>query len=307
VKVLVTGAGGFIGQYVCRKLAAEGYQLTRVIRPGSRLEAARHNILSVDLCEAALLDSMVKDIPDAVVHLAAITPPSFDGVEALRAAEANRKIDKNVFRACNVWGVSAVYASGASVYGVGNGEAKSESSPVSPIGPYVAGKLEGEQIGQKLLSEQGLPLTILRISAPYGPDQRVRTVLNLFIERAINGLPLLYHGTGSRQQVFTYVEDVANAVLTAVQRRRNGIYNIAGGHSISMKELALLVVRCTPGSTNLVAPSGKEDPQEGATVMYTTAKAKAELGWQPQVTLESGIRTWIDARLKETGENRLGI
>lgn len=304
IKVLVTGATGFIGRYVCQKLTQNGYKVIRVVRPRSRFEESEgQEALHIDLCEPGSLECAIKDKPDTVVHLAAVVPLSFAGAEATKAAHVNRRIDKNVFLACRALGTGVVYASGTSVYGLGNSEVKSESSSVRPIGPYAAGKLAGEQMGERILFQLGLPFTVLRINAPYGPGQRAKTVLNLFIERAINGLPLFYHGTGSRQQDFTYIEDVADAVIKAVIQGRSGIYNISGGHPISMRQLAEIVVRCVPECTSCVGPSGEEDPQEGATAMYSIKQAMTDLGWQPQVSLESGIRAWVWTRLEESHEN----
>lgn len=293
MRVLVTGAGGFLGRRVSERLAREGHEVVAVVRPGCPAAAHGARTVGLDLLEPGAVRRALKDGPEVVAHFAALTPPSFFGPEAERAAEANRRIDENVFLACEEMGARAVYASGTSVYGQGGSEVRDETSPVSPVGPYAAAKLEGERAGERL-RRRGLAFTALRISAPYGPGQRARTVLRLFIERGLQGLPLLYHGTGSRRQDFTHVDDVADAVTRACRLAPSGIYNVCAGRPVTMRELAELVVRCLPGCTSRVGPSGREDAQEGAGASYSNERARRELGWRPRVSLEEGVSDWAE-------------
>ncbi|MGQ0761914.1 MAG: NAD-dependent epimerase/dehydratase family protein [Acidobacteriota bacterium] len=290
MRVLVTGAGGFIGRRVSERLERERHQ---VIRVGRRDRFRPHSpVLNLDLLEPSAIQRSIKDLPDVVAHLAAVIPTCFTGIDAERAAEANRLIDQNVFLACAELGVPVVYTSSSSVYGFGGEEILSEDSPTYPSGPYAEAKLASEQEGERLLTGRGLPFTALRINAPYGPGQRARTVLKIFIERGMKGLPLLYHGNGSRQQDFTYVDDVAAAVSNACAVGRSGLYNITAQHPVTMRRLAELVVECLPGCASRIAPSGQKDEQEGAGASYSIKRARCLLGWHPRVTLEEGIRAW---------------
>jgi UDP-glucose 4-epimerase len=297
MRVLVTGACGFIGSRVCERLARDGHEVVRIVRPrrGRSSSPGGGPDLGLDLLRPGSLQSALKDAPDVVAHLAAVIPSSFVGPEAERAAQANRRMDENVFQACEALGVGAVYASSSSVYGLGGTEVRSETSPTFPVGPYAAAKLRAERTGERMLARRGLPFTALRINAPYGPGQRTRTVIRLFIERGLKGLPLLYHGTGSRQQDFTHVDDVADAVCRACRAGRGGLYNISSGSPVTMRRLAELVVRCLPGCASRVGPSGEEDAQEGAGASYSIERAARLLGWQPRVSLEDGIRDWAAA------------
>lgn len=162
-------------------------------------------------------------------------------------------------------------------------------------------------MGRRILWERGLPYTVLRINAPYGPGQATRTVLRIFLERASKGLALLYHGSGSREQDFTHVDDVADAVVAAAFRQRTGTYNISGGEPIAMKQLAELVIRCVPMCGSTVAPSGQDDPQEGVPARYSTRRALAELGWRPSIALACGIRAWAQDLLAVGYEDRSSV
>ena len=238
----------------------------------------------------------------AAVHLAARLPPSFDSPEARQVAETNEKMDANVFHACRRLGLPLVFASGASVYGQSSDSPLTEQSAPAPFGPYPEAKLRSEQAGQDLLCSIGVPFASLRISAPYGPGQKARTVLNIFMERALQGLPLTYHGTGSREQDFTWAGDVGEAICQALLKRRSGIFNISSGRPVTMKELAELVVRTVPECRSEVIHSGQADPQEGFKARISIEKASRELGWNPAVSLEEGIARCIRSRMSSENE-----
>lgn len=300
MRILVTGANGFIGKYVCALLAKNAHYVIGVVRSEEqepRMFFLDHDLVIPDLSESGSLEGAAAMQPEMVVHLAAMVPKSFEEPEALSAAEKNMQIDQTVFSFCQRNKVGLIYASSTSVYGLGDGRVMKESDKTNPIGPYAAQKARSEEMGTALLPPQGLQYTALRICAPYGPGQKTATVLNIFVDRASGGLPLLYHGTGSRQQDFTYVEDIAAAVLFAAERKKSGIYNIAGGRPVSMRQLAEMVVHCIPNCSSIVRSSGQRDPQESSTALFSIEHARKELGWTPQVSLEEGLNLCIQAKL----------
>ncbi|GAH84568.1 unnamed protein product, partial [marine sediment metagenome] len=185
-------------------------------------------------------------------------------------------------------GASLIYTSSASVYGLLSSVCN-EDSPVHPQGPYAAAKYETEQKIERLIDNY----ITLRINAPYGKKQRSKTVLRIFIERALAGLDLLYHGSGKRQQDFVAVEDVAIVITYAVSFKGTGeIINIASGNSISMKNLAELIIHTIPGTMSRVLASGQIDPQEDYRAIFDISKSNHVLGWSPSVSLKDGIRRW---------------
>ncbi len=297
MRIIVTGASGFIGRAACASLAARGHAVQGVVRPGRE----RAGDLAADLESPGEFQKIVKFRPQAVAHLAAALPLSFDGPSADKAAQANRRMDAEVLNACAVWGIPLVYASSTSVYGFTRGEMIDEERKLAPIGPYAAAKAAGEQLGRELLDDRGIPFTALRINAPYGPGQRLKTVVWHFLDAALSGLPLQYHGSGSRQQDFTFVEDAGNAVACAVESRAGGSYTIAGGSPVTMRELAERIARSVPGCRSMIEPSGSEDPQEGVTARFSIARAAEGLGWRPLVSLDAGLRRCLESK-KEAGD-----
>jgi UDP-glucose 4-epimerase len=302
MRVLVTGAGGFIAESTCAFLSQKSHEVIPLLRSAPKagvLKEEYNTVVVCDLSKSSSLEAARQSKPDFVVHLAAVLPISFYGKGVQRIANINRKIDENLLHFCRNIGAGALYASTASVYGPGDGEEKKESSASNPLGDYAEEKLYGEQLGKEILGAEGLQFTALRINAPYGPGQRTRTVLNIFVEKAIEGSPLLYHGSGTRQQDFTYVVDIAEAISLAIERGKSGVFNISGGRPVTMKQLGDLVVRSVNGCQSMIQPSGEEDSQEGSTALFSIEKAKRELGWVPRTSLESGINKCVLHRMAE--------
>jgi nucleoside-diphosphate-sugar epimerase len=230
---------------------------------------------------------------EALVHAAAQLPGLQDSGHA---AEHNRAVDERVFLQAMKAGCRVIYVSGTSVYGPTTGlEPLAEDAAIRPADPYVAAKAEGEGSGHRLAARYGVPFTALRVSAPYGPLQRAPTVLQTFVSRAVSGEPLGYHGSGTREQTFTFVDDVADAVLRAVGGPP-GVYNVAGSGPVTMKRLAEMVAEAAGLPSRLVRGSGEADPQEGFLARYDINRARRSLGWSPRVDLASGLARVVAAR-----------
>src|SRR5262245_17117797 len=101
MRVIVTGASGFVGSHLCRKLGRLGHEVIRVVRPtNNRRNENLANVLEMDLCHAGAFEEAIEKKPQCVIHLAAVLPESFEGDHAQKAAEENRVIDQNVLLSC---------------------------------------------------------------------------------------------------------------------------------------------------------------------------------------------------------------
>jgi nucleoside-diphosphate-sugar epimerase len=291
--VLVTGAAGLLGRAVCARLSSEHQPVIATHRssePGGVL--AEVIWARTDLREAGSVDRMGE--LSAVVHLAAVIPGGSRPIED-QAAE-NRAIDDNVLRAAARRGIPVVYASTGALYAEPlPATGWSEHGPISPVGPYLEEKAWAEARGATLAEEAGSSFTALRINAPYGPEQTNRTVIQIFLEQALAGGPITYFGSGSREQEFTFVSDVADACAAALKvEGRGGTFNVAGGETVTMRRLAEVVARCAGLSPDRVTAAGKPDPQEGRRVAFDLRLAEDRLGWAPRVALADGIRRCLD-------------
>jgi nucleoside-diphosphate-sugar epimerase len=198
---LVTGANGLIGYAVAQALTQSGMRAVGLSRraPDAETpwESRIHDLLAPDAADA------FSDLPlEAVVHCAATLPKQFGAADERLVAESNLRIDSAVFELSARRGCRVVFASTSGVYGSVAGVWFEDVLP-QPQSPYAEAKVASEL----KMRAQGVQGGILRINAPNGARQRGMTVLRTFIEAAVAGRDLTYHGTGGRDQDFVATEN----------------------------------------------------------------------------------------------------
>jgi UDP-glucose 4-epimerase len=282
-RVLVTGAAGFVGRAVVKSLVRRGTVVVGTSASGRRVPDAEMHFL--DLTRSDEVEDFVQreGTFGIVVHAAADVPGKFTAKDSERALLANIAMTANAGKTLRPQG-RIVYISSSSVYG-----SSGKDRGACPNNLYSVSKLAGEHIAQVCALGSDGKAVSLRISAPYGVGQPHRTVLQLFVERAVAGESLGYFGTGSRTQDFTHVDDVADAVVCACQRGE-GQYDISGGRPIGMRALAELVVSTVGRPGARVEPAGIPDPQEHFRANFASKRAEEELQFSPSRQLEDGIR-----------------
>ena len=292
--VLVTGSTGLLGQAVLEELTRmiPPIRVTGLSRKGASVSVANHFSLAADLLDTSS-DRILDNVEFShLIHCAAVIPASMVDSSATQAAEMNCLMDDRIISLCHQRSARLIYVSSASVYGFGQGP-WDEDSPTCAPGPYAVEKLRSEAKALDQLTD----CVIFRVTAPYGPKQRTRTVLRHFIERALKDEDLLFHGNGERTQDFIAAADFASAVGSILNasnvERAAGVFNISGGSPISMKNLAELVIACIPSTKSRAAPSGQIDPQQTYRPSFDLRKAQDLLQWRPRITLKQGIERWI--------------
>lgn len=291
LKIMVTGAGGLIGSYITTYLRSCNYNIIAIYNQNS-VKDCSDPCLKIDLSKGNSYGIFEKLIPiDMIIHCAAVIPTTFHGKSVKEVSEINYSIDKNIIDFCEKKSIRLIYMSSSSIYGLDHQEIKHESSVIYPSGLYAEGKYQGEE---KILKSCIPNPVLLRISSPYGTTQYNQTVFKLFLERALKNQDIFYHGSGTREQDFINVLDIAIAVEEIIKNPQvNGVFNMASGRSITMKELAELIVKTT-GSRSCIKKSNQQDIQEGYKVNIDITKIQTVLKWNSQVTLEQGIMTWAE-------------
>src|SRR4051812_9573900 len=304
LRVLVTGGAGFIGSHVVSRLLSAG----REVRVLDNMSTGRRSNLSGVAGEVELITADVRDLPvvqgamrgcDAVVHLAALpsVPRSIDDPAATHHANATGTL--HVLLAARDAGVSrVVFASSSSIYGAVAELPKRESLTPLPISPYAVSKLAAEHYCRSFFEVFGLETVALRYFNVFGPRQDAESVYAAVIPRFIQayreGTPPVIFGDGEQSRDFTYVDNVAEANLAALGKAGVGgrVYNVACGARVTLKELAMSIRRET-GAT--VAPV--HSPPTPGDVRHSVAdvsRARRELGYEPVVTLDEGLRRTVE-------------
>lgn len=291
-RVLVTGAGGLVGGALTTAAASAGLRVVAVVRPGGRPAPPGVEALVTDLRDA---DALVEaPAVDAVLHAAARLPVSYADDDPSGAE--NRAIDDAVLRFAERTRTPVAYASTVALY-ARTEELTGETAPLDDHGSYLAETARTERLGRELAAGCGVPFAALRLSSPYGPGMGERGVLGTFVARAVAGKRFGWLGTGEREQDFVHVADVADAFLRAA-RGPGGVYNVAAGRPVTMRELALLVAAAA-GDPALAAAQAGDDPQDGRRVRLDVSAAAADLGWAPVTPLGDGISALVAHRRRQ--------
>jgi UDP-glucose 4-epimerase len=293
MKVAITGASGFIGRYVTRRLAEHDHEIVTLGRDRDRLAAAFDDVVAcraTDYGEADLREHL-SDC-DVVVHLAAKrpvsdpdAPPDFEAFYG-----PNVRTTEHVLRAAADTGVDRVcQASSISVYGGSRAVPYTEDQRPVPAGAYGASKVACENLGDIVQDSRDLDIVSLRIGSTYGIGERTLGVLMTFVERAREGRTLTVWGRGEHAPDFVYVEDVIDAVQAAIlPAAPSGVFNVGSGRSWLIAEVARTVNRVFGNEGNLEFAPEKADDERA--YHMDCSKAAAELDWEPSYTLEDGLR-----------------
>jgi UDP-glucose 4-epimerase len=305
VKVVVTGAAGFIGSTLSESLLRDGHEVTGVDAfvdfypreakernlAGCRADARFH------LVEGALQDLDLRPILDgarAVFHLAAQA-----GVRSSWGREFSLYVDHNVLAtqrlleaAVQAGTPRVVYASSSSVYGDSAQMPLGEGAACRPMSPYGVTKLAAEHLGNLYERNHGLPVVSLRYFTVYGPRQRPDMAFHRFLKAARDREPIRVYGDGRQTRDFTYIEDIVRATRAAADSGRPGcVYNVGGGERLSVNQVLELVGEVTGRRPDVI----REEAQKGDVrdTSADTSAARQDLGFRSTVSLREGLaREW---------------
>jgi UDP-glucuronate 4-epimerase len=302
MRVLVTGAAGFVGSHLAESLVAGGHDVVgldsfveyypRSIKE-SNLAALRREprfeLIEADLRDADLAPALAG--VDAVVHEAAMAGLPRSWTEFRTYMDCNLLGTQRLLEAARSANLRRfVHISTSSVYGrdaVGD-----ETTPTRPISPYGVTKLAAENLVLAFVDSNGFPATILRYFSIFGPRQRPDMAYNIFIEALLDGRPIQVFGDGGQSRTNTYVADAVAATIAAIDRGAVGeIYNIGGGESITLLD-AIGVIGDAVGR----APAIEFLPTRLGDQRHTqadTTKAREALGFRPTVGPAEGLRAQV--------------
>ena len=183
------------------------------------------------------------------------------------------------------------FSSGGAIYGNAPGRPNRETDECRPIGRYGQAKLAAEKLIVTAASQHELPCTILRIANPYGypvPSGRLQGIIPHAISAAVEGRPLAIWGDGNARKDFIHYTDFLSALQVVIDRRLTGVFNLCAGESHSVREILALVGRHTGRIiSTTTSPASAWDVQDSRLDNGRFAEAT---GWQPQVSLDEGIR-----------------
>ncbi len=298
---LVTGAAGFIGSHLSRRLLKEGLSVIGVdsftdyyprwikennlstIKNESNFSFIEEDINSLDL------NRLLQRV-DCVFHLAAQA-----GVRASWGQSFSEYMRNNIEATQRLLEESKeqplhkfIYASSSSVYGFCPELPMSETSPLLPYSPYGVTKLAAENLCYLYSKNYGVPTISLRFFTVYGPGQRPDMAFHKFFKSTSENKPITVFGTGEQTRDFTYIDDIADAIFACTSHGRTGeTYNLGGGNRKILKDLFPLFEEICEKKISV-----KWEEKQKGDVPHTLAdiqKAKKDLGFDPKTPIDEGL------------------
>jgi UDP-glucose 4-epimerase len=305
-RVLVTGGAGFIGSHLTEALLETGAYVTVYDRFDGFYKGKESNLVTAsespgftliegDILDLDGLDSAMKDA-DVVFHEAGQAGVGFSIANPRAANDVNVEGTLNVLWLAKKNGVKRlVNASSSSIFGKPDYLPMDESHPARPTSPYAVSKLAAEHYVRVFHKIYGMSTVSLRYFSVYGPRGRPDQVVHRFTESLAQGRPPLINGDGSHTRDFTHVSDVVAATTMAAEREDIGgeAFNIGFGERTSISELAeKLIVLMGKGK---VKPAYAEEQKgEFPDTQADNAKARKVLGWRPKVSLDEGLKSYVE-------------
>jgi len=310
MKVLVTGAAGFIGSHLCERLLGNGCQILGVDNfddfydPQIKrrniagcLENENFELIEADIRDGAVMgDAVGKDV-DIIVHLAAKAGvrPSIE--KPLLYADVNINGTGILLEAARDRGIGKfIFASSSSIYGNNEKVPFSEDDNVDfPISPYAATKRACELICHTYHHLYGMSVTSLRYFTVYGPRQRPDLAIHKFARLIEQGKPISIYGDGTMSRDFTYIDDIIDGTMTAIEKCGGfNIYNLGESSPMTVNELVVEIEKAL--GKKAIKEYVSLQPGDVERTYADVTKAAKELGYKPAITIEKGLAefvTWL--------------
>jgi len=308
MKILITGAAGFIGSHLCERLLNDGWTVVgldnfdefydpQIKRRNIRdcLKNKNFQLVEADIRDSAAMDNTIGDGIEIIVHLAAragvrpsIAQPSLyadvnvNGTTVLLEAVKKHKISKFIF------------GSSSSVYGNNKKIPFSEADSVDlPISPYAATKKAGELICHTYHHLYGISVTCLRFFTVYGPRQRPDLAIHKFAKLIEQGKQIPVYGDGTMMRDFTYIDDIIAGTVSAIQKCAGfKIYNLGESRPITVNDLITEIEKAL--GKKAVKEYLPPQPGDVERTYADVTKAVKDLGYNPATTIEQGLAKFVE-------------
>jgi nucleoside-diphosphate-sugar epimerase len=302
VRILVTGAAGFIGSWLAESLSGsheviglDGFLELPYGAPSKTRNIENFAKKGIKLISANLCDpKTLNQIPEceAVVHLAAMPGLTLSWERPDLYIENNLLATANLAKYFEDKSITKfIFVSTSSVYGrlaVGD-----EFSELLPISPYGATKLAAEKLLFSYHYEKGLPLSILRIFSVFGPRQRPDMMYSKLLNAAVHSEPIRIFGDGNQSRTNTYVGDIVDGIVQALVGAKTGeIYNLGGGEEVTLNEAMDHVESITERTLVKEFLDAKAGDQYRTNA--DTRKAQRDFGFSPKVSIYDGLQRQYD-------------
>jgi dTDP-glucose 4,6-dehydratase len=307
-RVLVTGAGGFIGSHLVEALVRQGASVRAFVRYTSRSDAgllarcapevlSELDVFRGDLVNPDAVDAAT-DGQDTVLHLGALIPIPYSYRHPREFVAANVEGTLNVLQSARGHDVERlVHTSTSEVYGTARTVPIDEEHPLHPQSPYAATKVGADQLALSFQRSFALPVVVARPFNTFGPRQSARAVIPTIITQALVNERVKL-GSTSPTRDFVYVEDTVRGVMRCglAEGVEGEVFNLGTGVEVSIGEIIERVSALLGQELAVDLDEDRLRPQDSEVerLLADASKAKARLGWVPEVEFDEGLRRTIE-------------
>jgi len=304
VNILITGATGFIGSHLCKALTRKGYNVFGISlskenqRINKLLKEKNFHLQKGDILQIEPIEKIIRDNNIKVIfHLAARLPGDDDLDNPSLISDVNIKGTLNLLKSAYLNGVDKfIYVSTMSVYSEPPEYLPvDENHPTKPSTIYGISKLAGE-LYCGAYSEK-MKITVLRYGGVYGIGQDEHYAAYRFVNQALNNEPIMIYGDGSQTSDFTYIEDLIQGTVLAMEKNSTGIYNIGSGEETSIRKLAEEIINLTKSDSKIIFTDKKTN--RPFRFFLNIEKARKRFGYSPS-SFEKGLSRYIFEFNKES-------
>ena len=321
-RVLITGAGGFIGSHLVAALVSAGAQVRALVRYSSNgswgalenlPERGAIDVRAGDIRDPFFVDALLEQV-EIVLHLAALVAIPYAYIAPADFIATNVGGTLNVLEAVRRHGAARlVHVSTSEVYGSARYTPIDEQHPLQAQSPYAASKIAAEKLVESYAHSFATPAVIVRPFNTYGPRQSARAFLPSVLAQALSG-DVVRVGSLEPVRDMNHVDDtVAGLLAAATAERVDGLtINLGSGRGVSMAALCDIALAAIGRSVRVEIDAQRRRPaaSEVMELICDASRARATLGWQSRVQLEDGVRrtaAWVEDHLGDYKPDRYSV
>lgn len=309
LNIVVTGGAGFIGSHLIDRLLADGHTVTNVDNfdpfydesikrenVKGHLEYDSYTLYEIDIRDKKGLDEAISNNTDVIVHLAAKAGVRPSIQDPITYQEVNVTGTQNMLEVAREKEITQfIFASSSSVYGKNpNVPWKEDDAVLQPISPYASTKVSGELLGHVYSHLYNIRFLALRFFTVYGPRQRPDLAIHKFLKLISEGKEITLYGDGSTRRDYTYIDDIIDGVMAAIEYKGSDyeVINLGNNQTVELLEL----VEAIEEASGITAKKtlGPEQPGDVKQTWADVTMAEKLLGYEADYSIHKGLSIFTE-------------